>query len=48
MDPFTLILVVLLIVLFFPLFIRGIGCLIKTVVMVFLVIVAISLLMSLL
>ncbi|WP_187254666.1 hypothetical protein [Alkalicoccus halolimnae] len=37
MDPLTLIVLVVIIVLFFPLFMRGIGCLLKTIVTVVLI-----------
>jgi hypothetical protein len=37
LDPLTLIVLVVIIVLFFPLFMRGIGCLLKTIVTVVLI-----------
>ncbi|CAM3984084.1 hypothetical protein [Alkalicoccus chagannorensis] len=48
MDPLTLILVIVLVIFFFPLIMQGIGCLIKSIALIIVVVVAASLIMQLL
>jgi hypothetical protein len=43
MDPFTLILVIILVIFFFPVILRGVGCLIRTAATVIVIIVAVAL-----
>ncbi len=47
-DPITLVLVVVLIIFFFPLIMRGVGCLIRSLATIILIVVAVALVMQLL